>query len=142
MLAFGGTATLPALLGMLQARTIPRPLRAVAWLRTHHELSVRYLVENVNSSGASQVRSFVLGGALAGVAAVGYVRASKILMGSFLVVLMGISQVAVPEASRMLHRNSEHLALLLRSRRCSGRGGDRVGTHPDDGLPTRPRAHE
>ncbi len=109
MLAFGGTATLAALLGMLQARTVPRPLRAVAWLRTHHDLSVRYLVENVSSSGASQVRSFVLG-AVAGLAAVGYVRASEILMGPFLVVLMGISQVAVPEASRVLHRNSEHLA--------------------------------
>ena len=108
LLAFGGTATLAALLGMVQARTLPRPFRAVAWLRTHHELSVRYLVENVSSSGASQLRSFVLG-AVAGLAAVGYVRASEILMGPFLVVLMGISQVAVPEASRVFHRNSGHL---------------------------------
>ena len=109
LVAFGGTATLAALLGMVQAKTLPRPLRAVGWLRTHHELSVRYLVENVSSSGASQVRSFVLG-AVAGLAAVGYVRASEILMGPFLVVLMGISQVAVPEASRVLHRNSRHLS--------------------------------
>ena len=94
---------------MVQAKTLPRPFRAVGWLRTHHELSVRYLVENVSSSGASQVRSFVLG-AVAGLAAVGYVRASEILMGPFLVVLMGISQVAVPEASRVLHRNSRHLS--------------------------------
>jgi O-antigen/teichoic acid export membrane protein len=41
---------------------------------------------------------------------VGYVRASEILMGPFLVVLMGISQVAVPEASRVFHRNSGRLA--------------------------------
>jgi O-antigen/teichoic acid export membrane protein len=109
LLAFGGTATLAALLGMVQARALPRPLRAVGWLRTHHELSVRYLVENVSSSGASQVRSFVLG-AVAGLAAVGYVRASEILMGPFLVVLMGISQVAVPEAARVLQRNSRHLS--------------------------------
>ena len=40
-------------------------------------------------------------GAVAGLAAVGYVRASEILMGPFIVVLMGISQVAVPEASRV-----------------------------------------
>ncbi len=108
LLAFGGTATIAALLGMVQARVLPRPFRALGWLRTHHELSVRYLVENVSSSGASQVRSFVLG-AVAGLAAVGYVRASEILMGPFLVVLMGISQVAVPEASRVFHRESGHL---------------------------------
>jgi len=35
-------------------------------------------------------------GAVAGLAAVGYVRASEILMGPFLVLLMGLSQVAVP----------------------------------------------
>ncbi len=109
LLAFGGTATLAALLGAVQARILPRPIRAITWLRTHHELSVRYLVENVSSSGASQLRSFIVG-AVAGLAAVGYVRASEILMGPFLVVLMGISQVAVPEASRVFHRNSRNLA--------------------------------
>ncbi|MGH8773952.1 MAG: hypothetical protein ACRDWI_01890 [Jiangellaceae bacterium] len=108
MLAFGGTATLAAVLGAVQASVLPRPARAAAWLRTHHQLSVRYLVENVSISGASQLRSFVLG-AVASLAAVGYVRASEILMGPFLVVLMGISQVAVPEASRVFHRASGHL---------------------------------
>jgi O-antigen/teichoic acid export membrane protein len=108
LLVFGGTATLAAVLGALQARTLPRPLRAAYWLRSHCNLSVRYLVENVSISGASQVRSFVLG-AVASLAAVGYVRASEILMGPFLVVLMGISQVAVPEASRVFHRDSGRL---------------------------------
>ena len=84
--------------------------RSARWdgFGTHSELSVRYLVENVSISGASQLRSFVLG-AVAGLAAVGYVRASEILMGPFLVVLMGISQVAVPEASRVFHRNPGRL---------------------------------
>ena len=109
LLAFGGTATLAALLGGIQARVLPRPVRLVWWLRAHRELSVRYLVENLTISSASQVRSYVLG-AVAGLAAVGYVRASEILMGPFLVVLMGISQVAVPEASRVFHRNSGRLA--------------------------------
>ena len=92
-------------------RHAPCPAHSAGWNGsvTHHELSVRYLIENVSTSGASQVRSFVLG-AVAGLAAVGYVRASEILMGPFLVVLMGISQVAVPEASRVFHRDSGHLA--------------------------------
>ena len=109
LLAFGGTAALAAALGAIQARVLPRPLRARAWLRAHHQISVPYLVENLSISGASQLRSFVLGAA-AGLAAVGYVRASEILMGPFFVLLMGISQVAVPEASRVFHRNSRHLA--------------------------------
>jgi O-antigen/teichoic acid export membrane protein len=109
LLSFGITATLAALLGMVQARTVPRPLRGLEWLRDHRELSVRYLIENVSTSGASQLRSFVVG-AVAGLAAVGYVRASEILMGPFLVVLMGLSQVAVPEASRVFHNDSGHLA--------------------------------
>jgi O-antigen/teichoic acid export membrane protein len=94
---------------MVQARALPRPFRALDWLHTHRELSIRYLVENVSISGASQLRSFIVG-AVAGLAAVGYVRASEILMGPFIVVLMGISQVAVPEASRVFHRESRHLA--------------------------------
>ena len=109
LLAFGATATLASLLGMAQARTVPRPLRGLEWFRTHRELSVRYLIENISTSGASQLRAFVVG-AVAGLAAVGYVRASEILMGPFFVVLMGISQVAVPEASRVFHRDSRHLA--------------------------------
>ena len=108
LLAFGGTATLAALIGVVQASILPRPNRAVEWLRTQRELSVRYLIENVSISGASQLRSFVLGAA-AGLAAVGYVRASEILMGPFFVVLMGISQVAVPEASRVFRQSPGRL---------------------------------
>jgi O-antigen/teichoic acid export membrane protein len=104
MLAFGGTATLAALLGAVQASVFPRPKRAAGWLGAHHELSVRYLAENVSISGAALLRSFVLG-AVASLAAVGYVRASEILMGPFFVILMRISQVAVPEASRVFHRS-------------------------------------
>jgi len=108
LLAFGVTATLAGLLGMLQARVVPRTAATPSWLRTHRDLSVRYLIENVSSSGSAQLRSVILG-AVAGLAAVGYVRASEILMGPFLVVLMGISQVAVPEASRVFHRDYRHL---------------------------------
>ena len=108
LLAFAGTATLAAVLGAVQAKTFPRPLRARQWLRDNSSLSYRYLVENVSISGASQLRSFALA-AVAGLAAVGYVRASEILMGPFFVVLMGISQVAVPEASRVFHRDPGRL---------------------------------
>jgi O-antigen/teichoic acid export membrane protein len=108
LLAFGGTATLAAILGGVQARTFPRPLRARQWLVDHSSLSVRYLAENVSISGASQIRSFVVGGVVS-LAAVGQVRAAEMLMGPFLVILMGMSQVAVPEASHILRTAPERL---------------------------------
>lgn len=115
LVAFGGTAFTAALFGLYQTRVIPRPGRVVGWLREHRQLSFRYLLENVSASGASQIRSSVLGG-VAGIASVGYMRGAEILMGPFLVVLSGISQVSVPEASRVFHRNSRrlpHFCLVL-----------------------------
>jgi O-antigen/teichoic acid export membrane protein len=109
MLAFGGTAWLAAGFGAVQARALPAPGLIRSWLREHRRLSLRYLVENVSISGATQLRSVVLG-AVASLAAVGYVRSAELLMGPFLVVLMGVAQVAVPEASLVFHRSSRRLA--------------------------------
>jgi O-antigen/teichoic acid export membrane protein len=108
LLTFGATAAVAAVLGGFQARALPHPHRARQWVRAHYALSSRFLLENVSNSGASQLRSFVLG-AVSSLAAVAYVRASELLMGPFLIVLMGISQVAVPEASRVLHGNPGRL---------------------------------
>jgi O-antigen/teichoic acid export membrane protein len=108
LLAFGGTASIAAMFGLYQTRVLPRPSRVSGWLREHRQLSPRYLLENVSASGASQIRSSVLGG-VAGLASVGYMRGAEILMGPFLVLLSGVSQVAVPEASRVFHRNCRRL---------------------------------
>lgn len=108
LVAFGATASTAAMFGLFQTRVLPRPSRIAGWLREHRQLSFRYLVENVSFSGATQIRYSVLGAA-AGIASVGYMRGAEILMGPFLVVLSGVSQVAVPEASRVFHRNSRRL---------------------------------
>ncbi|MDP9220291.1 MAG: hypothetical protein M3P23_07110, partial [Actinomycetota bacterium] len=109
VLAFGGTATLAAAFGLLQCRIRPQPTSARAWVVEHRALGGRYLVENVSNSGARQLRAFALG-ALAGLANVGDVRAAELLMGPFLVIVMGVSQVAVPEAARVLVRAPRLLA--------------------------------
>jgi len=108
MVAFGGTACIAAIFGLCQTRVLPRPSRVSGWLREHRQLSPRYLLENVSASGASQIRSSVLGGVV-GLASVGYLRGAEILMGPFLVVLSGVSQVSVPEASRVLNGNPRRL---------------------------------
>lgn len=109
VLAFGGTATLAACFGLLQSRIRPRPTSIRAWVVDHKHLGGRYLVENVSIGAAGQLRMFALG-AFAGLAAVGDVRAAEILMGPFLVVLTGASQVAVPEAARVLNKAPRRLA--------------------------------
>jgi hypothetical protein len=48
-------------------------------------------------------------GAIAGLAAVGALRAATLLVGPFNVLLMGIGLVAVPEGARLLLRSPTHL---------------------------------
>ena len=108
--AFGATALLGALVGWLQLRVLPRPLLVRWWLVTQRSLAARYAAENLSISGARQLRMTMLG-VIAGLAAVGQVRAAEILMGPFMVILMGVSQVAVPEGVRVLLRRSPHLLL-------------------------------
>jgi O-antigen/teichoic acid export membrane protein len=101
LLAFGGSAAVAAGVGLWQTGIRPRPRLVGAWLREHRALGRRYLVENVAIGGARQVRFYALG-AIVGLSAVGEVRAAEILMGPFLVMLMGVSQVAVPEGVQVL----------------------------------------
>jgi O-antigen/teichoic acid export membrane protein len=108
LLAFGATASLAAIVGAVQARVLPRPSAAFAWISEHRQLCWRYVTENMSSSGAWWLRSFSVG-AVAGLAALGEVRGAEMLMGPFLVVLYGVSQVAVPEASRVFHRAPSRL---------------------------------
>jgi len=101
---FGGSAALSAVVGAMLARVRPDPRAVRGWLVDHFHLGGRYLVENLAVGSSRQIR-LVLVGVAAGVVAVGQLRAAEILMGPFLVVLMGIAQVAVPEASHVLHRH-------------------------------------
>lgn len=110
VLVWGLTAAVAACVGPLQARVIPNPFSAVGWVLQHRDLGLRYLAENASNSGASQVRIYGVG-AIAGLAAVGYVQAGLLLMGPFLVIFLGISLVTVPEATRVLRHSPRHFQL-------------------------------
>jgi len=110
ILVWGSAATVAAVVGPLQARVVPRLPDAWKWVSQHRDLAFRYLTENTSNSGSSQLRTYGLG-SLVGLAAVGYVQAANLLMGPFLVVLMGISLVTVPEAARVLRNSPQHLRL-------------------------------
>ena len=106
---FGATAAVAAGVGYIQCRIRPAPSRVGSWLFDHRSLGARYFVENVAAGASRQIR-FIALGALAGLATVGIVRGAELLMGPFLVMLMGVSQVAVPEASHVMTAAPRKLA--------------------------------
>ena len=116
-LAFGASAALAAVVGWVQLRVMPDVREVRRWLVTQRSLSARYAIENTSVSGARQLRMSLLG-VIAGLASVGQVRSAEILMGPFMVILMGVTSVAVPEAVRVVRDSSNRLlrfSLLLGS---------------------------
>ncbi len=101
LLAFGGTATVAAGFGWCQLRIAPHVGMVRRWLVEQRTLGARYLIENVSIGGARQLRMVAVG-VLAGLASVAEVRAAEILMGPFVALLAGVSQVSVPEAGVVL----------------------------------------
>ncbi len=115
VLAWGISGAVAALYGWFQTGILPHPREMFGWLRTQRDLSVRYLVENVSNSGASQLRAYGLG-AIAGITAVGAVRGAEQLLGPFLALLMGLSLVTVAEGARVLQRaphRLKHFCVIL-----------------------------
>ena len=111
VLVWGVAAAVAAGTGPIQADVFPKTSEGWAWILRHRDLGARYLAENTSSGGAVQLRTYGIG-IILGLAAVGYIRAAEMLMGPFLVLSMGISWAAVPEAVRVLRRSSRHLRLF------------------------------
>jgi O-antigen/teichoic acid export membrane protein len=104
VVAWGAAGCLAALVGAFQAGVLPRLSGTRTWLWQQRELGARYFAENLSMSAVTQLRITFLG-VIAGLSAVGQVRAAEVLLGPWLAVLMGLSMVAVPEASRALRRS-------------------------------------
>jgi O-antigen/teichoic acid export membrane protein len=108
VLVWGATANLAAVVGLLQARLLPRWDGAGVWLAKTRDLGVRYLVENTSTSSSNQIRLYAVG-FIIGLTAVGYIQEGILLMGPFAVIFMGVSLVTVPEAARALRKSTRQL---------------------------------
>ena len=104
-LAWGGSASLAALIGGFQAGVLPQPSAGPAWLREHRDLAPRYLGEFVVLSGMTQLSSYAIG-AVAGLSAVGSIRGSQVLLGPSYVFNYGVRLAVFPEAVRLLKRDA------------------------------------
>jgi O-antigen/teichoic acid export membrane protein len=103
VLAWGAAAAVAAIFGCFQTRLVPKTSGILSWIREHRDLGLRYTVENVSDSASAQLRMYGLG-AISGLAAVGAVRGAQLLLAPFVVLRMGISLMAVPEAARVVKR--------------------------------------
>ncbi|MBO0820814.1 MAG: hypothetical protein J2P26_08210 [Nocardiopsaceae bacterium] len=111
LIAWGGAATVGALAGPLQARTLPRPRETWRWLSGHRDLGPRYLLEGTANAGSTQLRNYGVS-IMLGLSALGYVQAASTLMGPFMVVFLGMGLVTLPEAARVLRKSPRHLPLF------------------------------
>jgi O-antigen/teichoic acid export membrane protein len=108
VLAWGASALVAALFGVLQARFLPRPLDGFKWVQGNRDLAFRYFGENLTLILATQLRSYGVS-LIAGLSSLGAIRAAELLLGPINVVNFGTANIAVPEAVRLLHRSRSHL---------------------------------
>lgn len=101
LLVFGGSATVAAVVAAAKSGVVPAPWLVRSWLVDHRSLGGRFLIENVSIGASRQIRVTAVG-IVAGLAAVGQIRGAEILMGPFMILLSGVSQVSVPEARQVL----------------------------------------
>jgi O-antigen/teichoic acid export membrane protein len=111
IVAWGGSAALSAVLGLVVLRTWPALPRAREWVREHQDL-IRYLLpEYFLSLGAAQV-GILLVGVIANASAVGSLRAAQVLLGPLGIVGTAVFQFAVPEVARRASASTRWLATL------------------------------
>lgn len=113
ILVWGLSATAAGVVGILQAGVLPRPDRGPGWWREHRALAGPLTVESIVGVGSQQVASFGVA-AVAGLGAVGALRAGQLLLGPLLVVFQGIQLIAIPEGRRILQRSAEALRRACR----------------------------
>jgi O-antigen/teichoic acid export membrane protein len=113
VLAWGLTASGCALLGIAQGRLVPRPERAMRWLREHADLWPRLGAARAAWVGQSQLSTFSIA-AVAGLATVGVFRAADLIFGPIGVAIQGLNLWAIPEGSRLLRRSVGRLIVGCR----------------------------
>jgi O-antigen/teichoic acid export membrane protein len=98
-LAWAASAVVAAAVGARQAGVAPGS-DGLRYLRRNGDLGGRFAVEVAFDSGSTQLAILVLGGIL-GPVGVGAIRGSRILLGPFNIVLIGLLAAAIPEGGRL-----------------------------------------
>ncbi len=110
-LAWGAAATVAALFGIAQANALPDPRRSLEWLRAQRDLWSKFVGEVVIGMLSSQLLTYGIG-AVAGLTAVGTIRAGNLLLSPLNVLSQAINLTAVPEGVRALRSSPRRLIRL------------------------------
>ncbi len=111
IVAWGAGAYAGAVLGMFQARVVPRLVGATRWMISHRDLGPRYMLENAGSNASNMVVNYS-NSSILGLAAVGDIQAANVLMGPFKIVIFGLGMITIPEAAHVLRRSPRRLPLF------------------------------
>jgi O-antigen/teichoic acid export membrane protein len=111
VIAWGIGAAVAAVAGSLQAGVLPAWPRIRTWLTEHRDLIPRFVAESLTTVGSLQL-TYVVIGAIGGLAVVGAIRGAELLLGPYNVFSLGVMLVALPEATRMLKISTGDLVRL------------------------------
>jgi O-antigen/teichoic acid export membrane protein len=110
-MAWGGASTVAALVGVWQARLLPDPRLARRWWHEHISLGPRFILEALTRTAGGQISTYAIG-VVAGLSALGALRAAQLVIGPVQIFFLGIGLVAVPEGVRALGHSRRRLWLL------------------------------
>jgi len=111
-LAWGGAALVAAVVGSLQAGILPAPAATFRWLRATRELNVRLGLDYIVNMGAVNASIYLIG-AVAGLVAVGAIRAAQVLLGPLQLLFFGLSAFALPLLSTIARAGDRLLRLAV-----------------------------
>ncbi len=100
IIAWAVSANVAALIGIRQMGIAPRPSAARGWLREQRDLGRPLLGDRMATNGVAELAPYAIG-TIAGLPAIGAIRAAQLLLGPFGVIFQGISLISLPEAVRM-----------------------------------------
>lgn len=113
-LAFGVSAALAAMFGMVQCRVTPAVGRRTwRWVRSQSDLGIPLLLELVVVNAAPQAALFGAAAVGGSVAVVGGVRGAMVLFGPLTMVFTGLVLVGLPESVRLRRRSTAELGRLI-----------------------------
>jgi O-antigen/teichoic acid export membrane protein len=98
-LAWGASALVAAVAGVVQTGVRPRPGAALGWFRETRDLNVRMGLDFVLNMGAINLALFFVGG-IVGVVGVGALRAAQVLLGPLNLLFAGLSAFVLPMLAR------------------------------------------
>jgi O-antigen/teichoic acid export membrane protein len=98
-IAWGLSALVAAIVGILQTSIVPRPFSALAWYHETRDLNVRMALDFALNMGAVNLAIFLVGG-IAGLVGVGALRAAQVLLGPLNLLFAGLSAFVLPALAR------------------------------------------